>query len=198
MLNQFPASCKEKYTEHPAYFSSKLDVLAIKFKGVTELTTDFGVMNDKIATLQKSMPTLDETTAISVLRKGLNTINGRKDSIVSTLNLIALNGSTSKIVIDNLKNDLIALSLKVITDKDAMLSQIKGNGSTNIIQSYRLNELLISNNTLVIQISDVQKTLNSLTVFSGEAATQVAVDVLVVQMNCVMVSFDILLATYVP
>jgi len=191
------SSCDKHSNEVMPCIYSKLDVLASKFNGVTELCTDLAIMRDKITSLQKSIPTLDETSSILVLRKEVATIKSRNDSIASIVNKLATNGTT-RVLIDGLKDDLTALSIKVIADNDIMTSQIKRNGSANIIQTYLLNELLVTNNALVKQIANVQKTLNSLTAFSGDSSTQVAVDVLVVQMNCVKVSFDILLANYEP
>ncbi len=177
------SSCnKHSYVNMP-YIGTKLDVLASKFKGVTKLCTDLSIMREKITSLQKFIPTLDETSSILELRKKVAAIKSRNDSIASIVDKLATNG-TSRTLIDGLKGDLTALSLKVITDNDIMTLQIRSNGSSSIIQTYQLNELLVTNNELGKQIADVQKTLNSLTVFSGDSATQVAVDVLVVQMNC--------------
>lgn len=190
------SSC-DKHMNNDVVISTKLDKLAYKFKGVTELCTDLAIMNDKVASLRKSIPEKDGSTSITLLGKGLTAIRNRNDSISSMVIRLA-NNRTTKVLIESLNDDITSLSLQVKADKDYMTSQIKSNGFTNIVQSYRMNELLSSNSALITKIADMQKTLKSLTIFTGDIATQVAVDVLIIQMNCEKVSFEILLASYVP
>lgn len=191
------SSCNKQPNIVDPYRGTKLDVLAANFKGVTELTIDAIILKDNVSHLQKALTTLPETSTNSALKISLTAINGSIDSIVSTLNTMANNGTTSIRVIDSFKNDLTTLLLKVGVDNNTLKTQITMLGSSNIIQSARLNELLKTNTALVVQITDAQKSLDNLITSSGYAATQVAVDVLIVQMNAAKISFDIILATNV-
>ena len=192
------SSCNKNSNDAPFYIGSKLDVFAAHFKGVVALTIDMAFMKDTITHLQKTITTLPETSSILALKNGLNTIKGRNDSIVSTLNVMAFNGTTTKAVIDSLKADLMVLSSKVSADNVVLTTQISTVSPTNLFLLARLNELLKNNTALVVQIASAQKSLNNLTAFSGDTATQTSVDVLRVQMNCAKVSFDTLLATCMP
>lgn len=194
----FASSCNKQSNVAYPYPVTKLDAFAAHFKGVTELATDRYLMRDTITHLQKILTTLPETSSNSALKTSLTAINGRVESIFSTLNTIANIGTTTKGQIDSLKNDLTTLLFKVGADDNILKTQITALGSTNIIQSARLNALLKTNNALVVQIANAQKSLNNLITYSGDAATQVAVDVLSVQMNAAKISFNILLTTYVP
>jgi len=194
----FASSCNKQSTVAYPYPVTKLDAFAAHFKGVTELATDMYFMRDTITHLQKILTTLPETSSNSSLKTSLTAINGRVESIFSTLNTMANIGTTTIGQIDSLKNDLTALQFKVAADDNILKTQIAALGSTNIIQSARLNALLKTNNALVIQIANAQKSLNNLITYSGDATTQIAVDVLSVQMNAAKVSFNILLTTYQP
>lgn len=194
----FASSCNKQSNNVCTYHGSKLDILAANFKGVTELAIDAIILKDTVTHLQKTIITLPETSSNSALKTALADINRRIDSIVSTLNTMANNGTTSKGQIDSLKNNLTTLLFTINVDNNTLKTQISILGSTNIIQSARLNELLRTNNALFVQITNAQKSLNNLIAYSGEAAIQVAVDALSVQMNAAKVSFNILLTTYVP
>jgi hypothetical protein len=194
----FASSCnKQSHVVYP-YRGTKLDVFAANFRGVTVLVTDAIVLKDTVTHLQKVILTLPETSSNSKLKTALATINSRIDSIVSTLNKMANNGTATKGVIDSLKNDLTTLLFKVGADDNILKTQITALGSINIIQSARLNALVKTNNALVVQIANAQKSLNNLIAYSGDAATQVAVDALSVQMNAAKICFNILLTTYQP
>ncbi len=192
------SSCdKQSHVVYP-YHGTKLDVLAANFKGVTKLAVDAFELKDTIIHLQKILTTLPETISNTALKASLTDINGRVEGIFSTLNSIANIGTTSKGQIDSLKNDITTLLSKVSADDNILKTQISIFGSTNIIQSARLNALLKTNNALVVQITNGQKSLDNLITYSGNTATQVAIDVLSVQMNAAKVSFNILLTIYVP
>lgn len=195
----FSMSCtKHSASDICTYPGTKLDQLATKFKGVTELATDFYVMKDTITKLQKILVALPETSSTSALKTGLTNINDRNVGISSTLTKLANNVSSAKAINDSLKTDLTVLISKVDNDNTTLKTQISITSPTNIIQLARLNYLLKSNTALAVQIAYAQKSLDNLIASSGDAATQVAIDVLRVSMNCAKVSFDILLATYTP
>lgn len=193
----FSMSCtKHSASDICTYPGTKLDQLATKFKGVTELVIDLVVMKDTITQLQKILVTLPETPSTSALKTGLTNINDRNVGISSTITKLANNVTSVKAINDSLKIDLTALTSRVDTDDTTLKTQISKTSPTNIIQLARLNYLLKTNTALSVQITNAQKSLDNLIASSGDTATQVAVDVLRVSMNCAKVSFDILLATY--
>jgi hypothetical protein len=170
----------------------------IKIARVTQLSLDMDALRASITSTQTNLASLLDNSTATALKNGLTGISARIDGISSTLYILANQNEPSKAVIDGLKNELITLAAKVATNNDDLKARINVLGASDRINSAQLNALVKTNAALVDQINNAQKSLINLITPSNGAAIMVAVDVLIVQMNAAKVSFEILLAIYLP
>ncbi len=166
------SSCK-KYDNDFAALKDQIAALATQVAGVTALQSQLTATTAQVTALQTAVASVatnqgTQSASLTTLAANLATAKTAIDGITTTLGTVAIAGTATKGIVDQLKLDLTALAGQVTTL-----------GTTVNVN----NTAAIAANTLTLgKIADAQTSLNNIVTFEGTLATQAVVNALGVQL----------------
>lgn len=166
--------------------------------GVVSVLNDINTLRKDIVSVKSATESMPEAASTTALKTGLIAISAKTDTVFSRLNKLAINNAISNALLEGLIADLTALPAKIAAENITLKTQIYTIGNSNNILLARLNALVEANAALITQITSIQKKLYTMVIDTKYTTFQIVTDAMQVQMQATKVSFDILLATYMP
>lgn len=193
------SSCDEYPTPKIGQYKVQQNEPDKQYTGVVYLSTELNTLKSEITSTQTAIAILPETSSITKLKNGLTDINAKVDYIYSTLNKIAPTGYANQLILEDLKAELSNLQTNITVDNATLDNLVATIASGNAALSARLNALVKDNNAIVVKIPPVIETLDAISYERDrEAATLLAIDVLIIQVAAAKVSYQVLVATLLP
>jgi len=193
------ASCDEYPTPKIGQYKVPQNEVDGQYAGVISLSIEIISLKSEIDSTQAAIAILPVTSSIAKLKEGLIVVNGKLESINATFYKIACAGTVNQLLLEDLKIELSNLQSNIAADNATLDNLVAAIGSGNDSLPARLNALIKDYNAIAVKMLPVMETLAAIScerdIF---AATQLAIDVLNIQVAAAKISYQVLLATLLP